>query len=263
MIEDLRTAARGQHASNLGAVIAREIASAAGIPAFIVDPVAVDEMSDIARISGWAGLERESLLHALNHKAVAKRHARSVGKRYGELRLVVAHLGSGISIAAHEYGRMTDVSNPRDEGPFSPDRAGGLPALALARVCFSGKYDYKTIEKSLFGEGGIYSYLGTRDLRKVREMIGAGNARARLVFDAMAYQTAKYIGAMAAALEGRVDAILLTGGMANDGELCAAVSRRVSFIAPVSVYPGEDELSALAEGALRALSGEEAVLEYR
>jgi butyrate kinase len=242
--------------------LAYGIASPAGIPSFIVDPVCVDEMQDVARLSGWAELRRESLLHALNHKAVAKRYAKSVGRPYKDLRLIIAHLGSGISIAAHLDGRIVDVFNPRDEGPFSPDRAGGLPALSLARACFSGKYDFKTMEKNLFGQGGIYSYLGTRDLKKVMEMIAAGDRRAALVFDAMVYQIAKYIGAMATVLEGRVDTIILTGGMAHDKKLCEDVTRKVSFIAPVSVHAGEDELQALAEGALRVLRGEEEAMEY-
>ncbi len=262
MLSDLRKAERGEHASNLGAIIAYEIASKYNIPSYIVDPVAVDEMDEIARISGFAEIERESLLHALNTKAVAKRYARDTGRKYEELRLIVAHLGSGISISAHTGGRMVDVLNPRDEGPFSPDRSGGLPALKLAKLCFSGKYDYKTLEKRLFGEGGIYSYLGTRDLRKVMEMIDSGDQKARMIFDAMVYQISNYIGYMAPVLKGRIDCIILTGGMANEKRLTDAISERISFLGNIEVFPGEDELQALAEGAYRVIKNEEQVMIY-
>ncbi|MFA6032920.1 MAG: butyrate kinase [Myxococcota bacterium] len=263
MLSELAAASRGEHASNLGAVIAHDIASPLGIPAFIVDPVCVDEMNDVARLSGLSGIERDSLSHALNQKAVAKRHARAAGRSYSDMRLVVAHLGSGISICAHAGGRMIDVANPKEEGPFSPDRAGGLPVLKLAKLCFSGEYtEYKALEKRLFGGGGMLSYLGTSDLRKVMEMIDGGDPRAKMVFDAMVYQTAKYIGAFATVLDGHLDAILLTGGMAHEPRLVEAVKAKVGFIAPVAVYPGEDELQALCEGALRVLQGEETALEY-
>lgn len=262
MLSDLRKAERGEHASNLGAIIAYEIASKYQIPSFIVDPVAVDEMDDIARISGFSEIERESLLHALNTKAVAKRYAKKAGRRYEELRLIVAHLGSGISISAHIGGRMVDVLNPRDEGPFSPDRAGGLPTLQLVKLCFSGKYDYKTLEKRLFGEGGIYSYLGTRDLKKVLEMVDAGDKKAKMIFDAMVYQISNYIGYMAPVLRGQIDCIILTGGMANEKRLTDAICERISFLGNIEIFPGEDELQALAEGAYRVMTDEERVLIY-
>ncbi len=262
MLTDLRKAERGEHASNLGAIIAFEIASKYQIPSYIVDPVAVDEMDDIARFSGFVEINRESLLHALNTKAVAKRYAKKIGKDYKDLRLIVAHLGSGISISAHIGGRMVDVLNPRDEGPFSPDRAGGLPALQLVKLCFSGKYDYKTLEKKLFGEGGIYSYLGTRDLRKVIELIDAGDQNAKKIFEAMIYQISNYIGYMAPVLKGKIDCIILTGGMANEMRLIEAICERISFLGNVEVFPGEDELQALAEGAYRVLMDEEKVLIY-
>lgn len=262
MLEDLRIAARGEHASNLGAVLAFEIAREYRVPSFIVDPVSVDEMEDVARITGMVEIERESLSHALNTKAVAKRHATTIGKRYADLRLIVAHLGTGISISAHLAGKMIDVVNPKEEGPFSPDRAGGVPSYALARLCYSGKHDLKSLEKKLFGDGGMCAHLGTRDLRKVMEMIAAGDRKARLVFDAMVYQTAKHIAAMAAVLDGDVDFIILTGGMAKEENVVKGVEKRVSFIAPVVPYPGEDELKALAEGALRVLREEEEVMEY-
>lgn len=262
MLSDLRRAERGEHASNLGAIIAYEIASKYHMPSYIVDPVAVDEMDDIARISGFVEIERESLLHALNTKAVAKRYASIIGKKYEELRLIVAHLGSGISISAHIGGRMVDVINPRDEGPFSPDRAGGLPALKLAKLCFSGKYDYKTIERRLFGEGGIYSYLGTRDLRKVMEMIDSGDSYAKKIYDAMVYQISNYISYMAPVLLGQIDCIILTGGMANERRLIDDIKRRISFLGKIEVFPGEDELQALAEGAYRVMKEEERVKIY-
>ncbi len=262
MLSDLRKAERGEHASNLGAIIAYEIASQYHIPSYIVDPVAVDEMDDIARLSGFAEIERESLLHALNTKAVAKRYASKIGRDYKDLRLIIAHLGSGISISAHLNGKMVDVINPRDEGPFSPDRAGGVPSLKLAKLCFSGKYDYKTLEKKLFGEGGIYSYLGTRDLKKVIEMIDAGEEKAKLVYDAMVYQISKYIGYMAPVLYGKIDCIILTGGMANESRLIEDIKKRVSFLSKVEIFPGEDELQALTEGAYRALKNIEKVMVY-
>ncbi|MGC8926644.1 MAG: butyrate kinase [Myxococcota bacterium] len=262
MLSDLRKAERGEHASNLGGIIAYEIATKYHIPSYIVDPVAVDEMEDIARISGFVEIERESLLHALNTKAVAKRYSAMVSKRYEDLRLIVAHLGSGISISAHIGGRMVDVINPRDEGPFSPDRAGGLPALKLAKLCFSGKYDYKTLERKLFGEGGIYSYLGTRDLRKVMEMIDSNDKKAKMIYDAMVYQISNYIGYMAPVLMGRIDCIILTGGMANEKRLIEDIKKRISFLGKIEVFPGEDELQALAEGAYRVMKHIEQVRVY-
>ena len=262
MLSDLKRAERGEHASNLGAIIAYEIASRYSIPSYIVDPVTVDEMEDVARISGFVELERESLLHALNTKAVAKRYAQSINRSYEELRLIVVHLGSGISLSAHIGGRMVDVVNPRDEGPFSPDRAGGVPSLKLAKLCFSGRYDYKTLEKKLFGEGGIYSYLGTRDLRRVIEMIDLGDQKAKLIYDAMVYQISKYIGYMAPVLMGQIDCIILTGGMANEKRLIEDIKKRVSFLGKIEVFPGEDELQALCEGAYRVLRNIEKVKIY-
>ncbi|HWR36110.1 MAG TPA: butyrate kinase [Clostridia bacterium] len=262
MLEELRRAERGEHASNLGAVIAKGIADDAGVDAYVVDPVSVDEWPEKARLSGSAQLERQCLSHALNTKAVAKRYARERGVAYSALRLVVAHVGSGISVSAHEDGRMIDVTNSREEGAFSTERAGTVPAMKLVELCFSGKHTYKQIEAMLFREGGFYSYLGTKDLVEVERRISAGGEHAELVFDAMVYQIAKEIGAMSAALRGRLDAILLTGGMAHSEKLVAALKAHVEWIAPVLVYPGEDELQALAEGVLRVLRGEEAGHEY-
>lgn len=262
MLDDLRAAERGEHASNLGAFLAKQLASAANAPAFVVDPVAVDEWLPRARLSGLAELPRQCLSHALNTKAVAKRFAREHGRRYEDLRLVVAHLGSGVSVSAHENGRMVDVNNSREEGPFSTERAGSVPAMMLVDLCFSGKYTRREVENRLFREGGLYSYLGTKDLVEVEKRIAAGDSKAALVWDAMIYQIAKEIGAMAAVLKGRVDAVLVTGGMAHSDELVKILSTSVSWIASIYAYPGEDELQALAEGALRVLRGEEGAREY-
>jgi butyrate kinase len=261
MLDDLRVAAHGEHASNMGAFLAEAIAAKGGALACVVDPVSVDEYSEKARISGTALVERHSLSHALNTKAVAKRFAREKGKAYADLRLVIAHLGSGISVSAHEGGRMVDVNLAGQEGPMSTERAGGLQWLSVVQLCFSGRYTQESIYNLLFREGGIYSYLGTKDLREVEGRTAEGDARATLIFDAMVYQVVKEIGAMAAALNGRVDAVLLTGGMARSEKLIGALRASIEWIAPVVVYPGEDELQALAEGALRVLRGEEEARE--
>ena len=257
MLEELRLARRGEHASNLGAFLAHQLAQQANAQAYIVDPVSVDEWPDHARLSGSALLERPCLSHALNSKAVAKRFAREHGKAYESLRLVVAHLGSGISVSAHENGRMVDVTNSREEGAFSTERAGGVPTMQLVDLCFSGRYTKSQVEVLLFREGGLYSYLGTKDLVEVEERMDSGDLQAKKVFDAMLYQIAKEIGAMAAALHGRVYAVLLTGGMAHSDRLVTTLQGYVSWIAPVICYAGEDELQALAEGALRVLRHEE------
>lgn len=257
MLEELREARRGEHASNLGAVLAYSIAQKAGVQAYIVDPVSVDEWPEYARLSGSTLLQRQCLSHALNSKAVAKRYAHECGKPYDSLRLIVAHLGSGISVSAHENGRMTDVTNSREEGAFSTERAGGVPAMQLVDLCFCGKYTQKQVEALLFRDGGLYSYLGTTDLVEVERRIQSGDAKAKGVLEAMIYQIAKEIGAMAAVLHGRVDAVLLTGGMAHSQRLVSTLTNYVDWIAAVKVYPGEDELQALAEGVLRVLRGEE------
>jgi len=257
MLEELRLARRGEHASNLGAFLAHSIAQKASVPAYIVDPVSVDEWPEVARLSGSALLERPCLSHALNAKATAKRYAREHGVGYDSLRLIVAHLGSGISVSAHAAGRMIDVTNSREEGAFSTERAGTVPVMQLVDLCFSGKYARQEVEALLFREGGLQSYLGTKDLVEVEKRIDAGDARAKIVFEAMVYQVAKDIGAMAAALRGRVDAVLITGGMAHSERLMAALRDRIGWIAPVEIYAGEDELQALVEGVLRVLRGEE------
>lgn len=263
MLKDIRTAVMGQHASNLGALIAHEIAGQLNIPSFIVDPVVVDELDEIARISGMPEIERISIFHALNQKAVARRAAKDLGKPYEELRLIVAHLGGGISVGAHINGRIVDVNNALDgEGPFSPERAGSLPVGGLIKLCYSGKYTIDELKKKIVGKGGLTAYLGTNDGREVEDMIKNGNKEAELVYKAMAYQISKEIGACAAVLEGKVDAILITGGLAYDKGLISWIKERVEFIADIKVYPGEDEMIALAEGGLRVLRGEEQAKEY-
>lgn len=262
MLEELRLARRGEHASNLGAYLARSLADKAGVKAYIVDPVSVDEWPEIARLSGTALLQRQSLSHALNSKAVAKRYARERGQAYQSLRLIVAHLGSGISVSAHDSGRMVDATNSREEGAFSTERAGGVPAMQMLDLCFTGEYTKSQIEGRLCRDGGLQSYLGTKDLVEIERRIASGDERAATVFDSMAYQIAKEIGAMAAVLCGRVDAILFTGGMAHSERLVSALSDRVKWIAPITIYAGEDELQALAEGALRVLRGEEQARKF-
>lgn len=261
MLDELRRAPFGEHASNLGAFLAWAVARDAKVDAYVVDPVSVDEFSQKARISGSALVVRRSLSHALNTRAIARRFAREQGKSYEDLRLVVAHLGSGISVSAHEHGRMVDVNLAGQEGPFSTERCGGVQLAGIVQLCFSGKYTEPQLWDALIREGGIYSYLGTKDLREVESRIASGDPTAALIFDAMAYQIGKEIGAAATVLRGRLDAILLTGGMARSSKLVADLRAAVEWIAPIAVYPGEDELQALAEGALRVLRAEEPARE--
>lgn len=263
MLADLEKAERGEHASNLGAVLAFTVARQTGIPAFIVDPVSVDEMDDIARLSGLPDIERISLSHALNMKAVARKVARSMGATYETVNFVVVHLGTGVSVAAHQKGRAIDLNNNMDEGPFSPDRCGGVPAAQLVKLCFSGTYTLQEMRERISGKGGLYAYLGTKDIREAEAMARQGDERADLVLEALAYQTAKEIGAMAVALAGEVDRIVLTGGMAHSQRIVESIRQRVRFIAPVTVVPGEEELESLALGALRVLRGEEAAKVYQ
>lgn len=256
MVEELRAARRGQHASNLGGLLARRFAHACGVNAYIVDPVTVDEWQACARPSGSPLLERTAMGHVLNTKAVARRFAREQGCQYESLRLVVAHLGSGITVSAHQEGRMID-SNSLEDGPFGVDRTGGLPVRALVRLCFSGRFTEEQLDRQIFGDGGLVAYLGTRDLIEIERRIDTGDSKAALIFDAMIHQLGKEMGAMAAVLHGRVDAVLLTGGMAHSDRLIDQLRGYIEWIAPVRVYPGEDELRALAEGAFRVLNGEE------
>ncbi len=258
MIEDLKEAKRGEHASNLGALIAYEIAKELNIPAFIVDPVVVDEMDDVARVSGLKGVERKSIFHALNQKAVARRAAKDLGRKYEDINLIVVHLGGGISVGAHRKGRVVDVNNALNgDGPFAPERAGGLPTQDLVDLCFSGKYTLEEMKKKLAGEGGLVSHLGTNDAREVEKRIENGDSYARLVYEAMAYQVSRTIGEMAAVLKGEIDAIVITGGIANSKMLVDWIKERVSFLGNILIYPGEDEMEALALGALRVLRKEE------
>ncbi len=256
MVRALRLARRGEHASNLGALLALRFAQADGVNAYIVDPVTVDEWEPRARLTGSPLVERSSIFHALNSKAVARRFAREQGRRYEALRLIVAHMGSGISVSAHRDGRTID-SNSIEEGPFGPDRTGSLPVRALAKLCFSGQYTQAQLDQHIFGDGGLFAYLGTRDLVEVERRIDSGDREAAQVFEAMVYQIGKEVGALAAALEGKVDAVLLTGGMAYSERLVTLLRGSTEWIAPVRVYPGEDELQALAEGVFRVLNGEE------
>jgi butyrate kinase len=256
MIEELRLARRGEHASNLGAVLAWRFARSAGVHAYVVDPVTADEWPDAARFSGTPLIERSAIGHVLNTKAVARRYAREAGCSYESLRLIVVHMGSGITVSAHRDGLMIDQNTP-EEGPFAPDRTGWLPVRQLIKLCFSGQYNEKQLDRMVFGEGGLYAYLGTRDLQEVERRIDSGEALAAQVYDAMIYKLVKEIGAMTAVLEGRVDALLLTGGMAHSERLVGKLRQSIEWIAPIHVYRGEDELRALAEGVFRVLDGEE------
>jgi butyrate kinase len=256
MVEELRLARRGEHASNLGASLTLRFAQTAGVNAYIVDPVTVDEWQECARLTGSPLVERTSIAHALNTKAVARRYAREQARTYQELRLIVAHLGSGITVSAHQDGRMID-SNTIEEGPFGVDRSGGLPVRALIKLCFSGKYTQDQLDRHVFGDGGLSAYLGTRDLIEVERRIDAGDREAARVFEAMVYQIGKEAGAMAVALKGKVDAVLLTGGMAHSNKVVTLLRDALDWIAPIRIYPGEDELQALAEGVFRVLNGEE------
>lgn len=247
-----------EHASNLGALLALEIATEASVPSYIVDPVVVDEMDDLARVTGIPEIERISIFHALNQKAAAREAAKLLNRRYDECNLIVAHLGGGISIGAHRQGRVMDVNNALNgDGPFAPERAGSLPSWSLVQLALSGKYNPDQLRRLITGKGGIVAHLAINDMRRVEELVMQGDEQATRVYQAMAYNVAKWIGAMAAALEGRVDAVVLTGGIAYDKEFVGWVRRRVDFIARLIVLPGEDEMSALVKGALRVLDGEE------
>lgn len=264
MIEDLKSGYAGQHASNLGGIIAREIADGLNIPSYIVDPVVVDEMSVLAKVSGMPEIERKSIFHALNQKAVARKAAASLGKRYENMKMIITHMGGGITIGVHDRGRVVDVNNGlHGEGPFSPERAGTVPAGDLVDLCFSGEYTKEEIMKKLVGTGGLLGYLGTNDAVKVEQMIQGGDEKARFIYDAMAYQVAKEIGAASAALKGEVEAIVLTGGLAYGKSFVSAIRSYIDWISDVLVYPGENELQSLAQGALRVLQGEEQSKQYR
>lgn len=263
LLADLIKGVQGEHASNLGGILAREIADSIGVPSYIVDPVVVDELMPAARLSGVPELPRISIFHALNQKAVAKRYAKETGRPYDSLRLIVVHMGGGVSVGAHINGKVVDVFNALDgDGAFSPERAGAVPNGALVKMCFSGKYTEKEVYKKLVGNGGFNAYLGTNDMRDVEKMAAAGDEKAALVKDAFLLQIAKDIGSMACVLEGKVDQIIVTGGIAYDKDVVAKLQQKAGFIAPFTVYPGEDELLALVQGALRVMNGEEKAMEY-
>jgi butyrate kinase len=263
MLDDLRSGFAGQHASNLGGIIAYEIASGLNIPSFIVDPVVVDELEPLARVSGFSLIERKSIFHALNQKAVARRVAKELGKKYTDLNLIVTHMGGGITVGVHKQGRVIDVNNGlHGDGPFSPERAGTVPVGDLVALCYSGQYYREEIMKKLVGQGGLVGYLGTNDAVEVEKRIERGDDQAALIYEAMAYQVAKEIGAASAVLAGKVDAIVLTGGLAYGKGFVKSITDRINWIADTIVHPGENELQALAEGALRVLREEEAVKEY-
>ncbi len=264
MVDYMREAPRGEHASNLGCVLAKEIGDRHDIPSFIVDPVAVDEMEDIARFTGMPEIRRDSLFHALNQKAVALKAARKLKKSYHDLNLIIAHLGGGISVGIHKNGRVIDVNNALDgDGPMSPERSGSVPIGPLYKMVFSGTYTLAEIKRKNYGQGGLVAYLKTNDGRKIREMIENGDEHARFMYRVMCYQIAKEIGSGSAVLKGHVDAIILTGGLAYDDLAVREIEERVRFIAPIIVYPGENEMEALALGALRVLKGEEEAKEYK
>ena len=263
LLHDLKIGKQGQHASNLGGILAREIADSIGVPSFIVDPVVVDEMCDIARYSGVPELPRTSVFHALNQKAVAKRYAKETGKAYDSLNLIVVHMGGGVSVGAHLNGRIIDVFNALDgDGAFSPERAGGAPVGALIKMCFSGEYTEKEVYKKFVGNGGFNAYLGTNDMRDVEKMVNEGDAKATEIRDAFIFQVSKDIGSMAAVLNGKVDQIVVTGGIAYDKGVVAGLRERCEWIAPFTIYPGEDELLALVQGGLRVVNGEEEAKVY-
>ena len=263
LLEDLKVGVSGQHASNLGGILANEIAKEVGIRSFIVDPVVVDELQDIARISGVPELPRRSIFHALNQKAVAKRYARENGKGYDDLNLVIVHMGGGVSVAAHKDGLVIDVNNTLDgDGPFSPERAGSVPVGDLIKLCFSGKYTQAEVYNKIVGKGGYVAYLNTNDARDVLKAREEGDEYASLIFDAFIYQICKAIGEMSTVLNGKVNQIILTGGIAYSPIVVNAIKEKVQWISDLTIYPGVDELLALAQGAIRVLNGEEEAREY-
>ena len=265
MKEHLKAGVMGEHASNLGGLIADEIANElTNAKAFIADPVVVDEMQDVARYAGHPKFERKSIFHALNQKAIARTYAKAIGRDYEEINLIIAHLGGGISVGVHKRGRVIDVNDALEgEGPFSPERSGTLPAGDLVNLCFSGEYTRDEVISMLNGHGGLIAYLGTNDASEMETRAKNGDEKAKIIERAMAYQVGKSIGESAAVLKGRVDGILLTGGIAYDLNFVNYIKEMVSFIAPVTTYPGEDEMQALAFNGYLALSGEVEIKEYQ
>lgn len=262
LLDGLRSGFQREHAANLGGQLAYGLATVAKIPAFIVDPVCVDEFEPLARFTGLPEVKRRSFFHSLNLKAVARRAANDMKRDYNELNFVMVHLGGGISVGAQKKGRMIDVADPNVCGSFSPELVGTLPTDALMNMCYSGRYSLVQLNKKLNGQGGLVAHLGTNDGREVEKRIDNGDEHAAIVFEAMAYGVAKEIGAMSTVLAGKIDAIVLTGGMAYSKRLVNMIVSRVEFIAPVKIYPGEDEMQALVEGALRVLRNEEEAKNY-
>ncbi len=263
LLADLKVGVQGQHASNLGGILAREIADSIGVPSYIVDPVVVDELMPEARYSGVPELPRVSIFHALNQKAVAKRYAKETGKAYDSLNLVVVHMGGGVSVGAHKSGQVVDVFNALDgDGALSPERAGGVPSGSLIKMCFSGQYSQAEVYKKVVGGGGFNAYLGTNDMRDVDKLADGGDEKAKVIRDAFILQVAKDMGSMACVLGGAVDQIIITGGIAYDQYVVEGLKEKAGWIAPITVYPGEDELLALAQGALRVMNGEEPAMTY-
>lgn len=262
MCADLLAGKYGKHPSALGPAMALSFSKQFGMQAIVIDPPSTDEFEPLARVSGLPEIERKSAFHALNQKIAARRFALAREKKYEDINVVVAHLGGGITIGAHRQGRVIDCTHGLAEGPLTPERAGALPTMDLLDLALSGKLDKKQIQGRLVGQGGLAAYLGTTDAQQVEEMIQGGNEKARLVFEAMAYQIAKDIGAMCSVLKGEMDGIIITGGLAHSERLTGMIAERVRFLAPVSVYPGEDEMAALAAGGLRVLEREEAIKKY-
>ncbi len=262
MVQDLENRIMGEHASNLGAPLALKIAQACGIPAYVVDPVAVDEFVPMARISGLKELPRQSWMHALSQKAVCRTVAQQLGGSYEDYNFIVAHLGSGNSVAAHLKGAMVDGVGGRSDGPFSPERPGGLQSYPLIQLCFSGKYSHRELVKKISNEAGFYDYLGTKDMRLIEARAAQGEAQASEVLEAYYYQVAQAIWSFGAILHGQVDRVILTGGIAHSKQMVSRVSEYVARLAPVEVIPGELEMEALAAGALRVLSHQEEAKDY-
>lgn len=263
ILEHSREGHTAKHPAMLGALLIHELAGEKGVPAYVIDHPDSDEFQDLARVTGMPGVYRQSKIHVLNQKAVARRAAEAVGKTYDGGNYIVAHVGGGLSVALHRHGRIVDGNDViNGSGPMAPNRSGDVPAGDIITMCFSGKYSEKEMRAKVGKTGGLLGHLGTDDTRIIVERIAQGDQYAKLIFDGMAYQLSKAIGGFAAAAEGRVDAIALTGGVSNDPHFVEEVTRRVSWIAPVKVYGGDFEMEALAEGAIRALTGEEAVKEY-
>lgn len=263
LCEDLLTGRYGKHPSALGPAIALDMAKPSGMRAIIIDPPSTDEFEALARISGLPDIERRSAFHALNQKAAARKAAQKMGKSYETVNLIVAHLGGGITIGAHRQGRVIDCTHGLSEGPFTPERAGGLPTLELVEFAHAAKLAPKDLQRKLVGQGGLAAYLGTTDAIAIESAIDKGDEKAAFIYQAMAYQIAKDIGAMATVLSGEVDGIVLTGGLAHSKRLVGWVTARVQFLASVFLQPGEDEMAALAEGALRVLLGQEVVRSHQ